>query len=60
MIIMSEKKIVLKTDKVKIRPLEDPVFIGDNSKIKKLGWKPQTPIEKTLEDTLNYWRSAIS
>ncbi len=27
---------------------------------KDTGWKPKIPIEKTLEDTLNYWRKKIS
>ncbi len=58
LIALSGKKIALKTDKKKLRPLEDPIFIGNNSKLTKLGWKPGIQIEKTLKDTLNYWRTA--
>jgi GDP-4-dehydro-6-deoxy-D-mannose reductase len=57
LISLSTENIVIKKDKSKMRPLEDPIFIGDNSKIRKLGWGPEIPIEKTLKDTLDYWRS---
>lgn len=55
----SKKRIEISLDKGKLRPLDDPVFIGDNSKIKKLGWKPEIPIEKTLRDLLDYWRQEL-
>lgn len=52
----STRKTDITTDREKIRPLEDPIFIGNNSKIKQLGWKNEIPIEKTLKDILDYWR----
>lgn len=55
--LLANKRVEIYQDSKKFRPLEDPVFIGDNSKIRKLGWSPEIKIEKTLEDTLNYWRS---
>lgn len=56
---MSTQKIEVFEDPAKIRPSDDPVFIGDNTKLRKLGWAPKIKIEKTLEDTLNYWRSRV-
>jgi len=56
---LSGRKIKIVTDPVKIRPLDDPIFIGDNSKLRKLGWKPKIPLEETLKDTLNYWRKMV-
>ena len=41
------------------RKIDDPLFLGDNSKIGKLGWKPEIPIDKTLSDMLDYWRKVI-
>jgi GDP-4-dehydro-6-deoxy-D-mannose reductase len=57
---MSKKKIKVEVDKVKNRPAEIPILMGNNSKIKKVtGWKPKIPIEKTLGDTLNFWRRRV-
>lgn len=60
LIAMAKKKIDVKEkDPAKLRPIDDPLFIGDNSKIKKLGWSPKIPIEQTLKDTLEYWRKNL-
>lgn len=41
-----------------IRPLENPVIVGDGTKIRSdCGWSATTSFEITLNDTLNYWRS---
>jgi len=42
----------------KLRPFDEPVFLGDNSKLRSLGWSPEIPMEKTLSDMLDYWRGA--
>lgn len=42
----------------KLRPFDEPVFLGDNSKLRSLGWTPDIPMEKTLSDMLEYWRGA--
>ena len=41
----------------KMRPLDDSVQIGDNSKLCSLGWEPKIPLERTIADMLDYWRS---
>ncbi|MCJ7577540.1 MAG: GDP-mannose 4,6-dehydratase [candidate division Zixibacteria bacterium] len=57
LVSLSKKKIRVGVDEKKNRPAEIPVLVGDNSKIKRTtGWKPEISIEKTLEDTLNFWR----
>lgn len=49
--------INIKIDKKKVRKLDISFKTSDNSKIKKTtGWKPKIPIEKSLEDLLNWWR----
>ncbi len=59
LISFANKKIDVYRDEKKIRPIDDPVFIGDNTKIKRLGWTPTIKMEDTLKDTLNYWRTVI-
>lgn len=55
---LSKVKIKIKSDPARARPSEIPVLRGDFSKAKKeLGWKPSIKLEKTLSDTLNYWRA---
>lgn len=43
----------------KMRPYDDPIYIGDNSKLRRLGWEPKIPMEKTLTDMLEYWRKYL-
>jgi GDP-4-dehydro-6-deoxy-D-mannose reductase len=46
-------------DPSKIRKTDDLLQIGDNSKLRDIGWVPEIPIETTLADLLNYWRDNI-
>lgn len=59
-ISLGRTEINVVTDPAKLRPSDDPIFIGDNTKLRKLGWNPEMPLEKTLENTLDYWRSEVS
>jgi len=60
LVSMAKTKIVVKEqDPAKLRPIDDPLFIGDNSKMRKLGWSPKIPLEQTLKDTLEYWRENL-
>ena len=57
---MSNKDIKIEIDKQLLRPIDVPELVCDNKKIfQKTGWKPEIPIEKTLADTLDYWRSMV-
>jgi GDP-4-dehydro-6-deoxy-D-mannose reductase len=58
-ISLSSHKIQGSPRQRKLRFIDDPVYIGDNSKLRKLGWEPQIPLEKTLADMLEYWRRQI-
>lgn len=53
----AKKEIRVVEDPKRMRPSEVPITVGDNSKFKALtGWEPNIPLERTLEDTLDYWR----
>jgi len=55
------KNIKIRQDSKRMRPSDVPVLIGDNSKFKKLtNWQPKISyLDKTLLDTLNYWREKL-
>lgn len=57
---MSKESIEVRQDPERLLPVEIPSVYCDNSKINSLtGWKPEISIEKTLKDTLDYWRSVV-
>ncbi|MBP6385013.1 MAG: GDP-mannose 4,6-dehydratase [Pseudarcicella sp.] len=48
------------TDKNLVRPNDNQVIIGDNSKIKAgTGWLPQIPFHESVETIINYWSSIV-
>ncbi len=57
---MSKTEIRVEKDPSLIRPSDDPELLCDPSRFENLtGWKPEIPIEKTLEDTLEYFRGIV-
>lgn len=60
LISMSSAKIKIGKDENLFRPSDNPELVCDLRKFSKLtGWKPQIPIDKTLKDTLDYWRNIV-
>jgi GDP-4-dehydro-6-deoxy-D-mannose reductase len=56
----SEVEIEVRQDPERMRPSDVEVLRADNSKFCGLtGWKPEIPLEKTLEDLLDYWRERV-
>lgn len=53
---LAKKPVKVKKDKGKIRLIDDPIFVGDNSKLRKLGWKPTITVKESLASMLDYWR----
>ncbi len=43
-------------DRERYRALDDPITVGDRSRLSALGWEPRRPIEQTVVDTLEFWR----
>jgi hypothetical protein len=39
-----------------LRPLDEPIRVGDPSKLRALGWSCEIAIERGLGDVLDYWR----
>jgi len=44
-------------DQKKLRPYDEPIIWGDPSKLENAtGWRTKIPINKTVEDILDFWR----
>jgi GDP-4-dehydro-6-deoxy-D-mannose reductase len=54
-------RISVAVDPERLRPSDNPVVLGDPSRIRRTtGWEPQIPVEQTLEDLLDWWRGTIA
>jgi GDP-4-dehydro-6-deoxy-D-mannose reductase len=54
----SSADIGIKIKKRLLRPVEVPLLVGSINKAKReLGYAPRIGIERTLVDTLEYWRN---
>jgi GDP-4-dehydro-6-deoxy-D-mannose reductase len=54
------KGIKIVKDPARIRPSDVPILQGDYTKFReKTGWKPEIPLERTIEDLMNYWRDKL-
>lgn len=54
----TNSKIKVKIDKALFRAAEHKKIFGSYNKLEKdTGWKPELSFDKTIEDTLNYWRN---
>ena len=57
---LTDKKIEVSVDSKRLRPADVTLQIPCIEKFQQVtGWKPEIPFEKTLEDTLNYWRKKV-
>ena len=53
--------ISIEIDDSRLRPSDNPVLMGDPSRIRQdTGWRPSITLRQTLEDLLGYWRHAIA
>jgi GDP-4-dehydro-6-deoxy-D-mannose reductase len=53
--------IAIETAADRLRPVDVPVVQGDATRLRtELGWMPQIPIERTILETLEYWRTRIA
>ena len=50
--------VTVTVDPARYRPNDTPVLLGDPTRLRsELGWTPVIPLEQTLDDLLEYWRS---
>ena len=58
---MARTRVTVTIDPARLRPSDNPVVLGDARRIEaELGWRAEIPIERTLADLLDYWRSRVA
>lgn len=53
---LAHTHVRVREDPARLRPLDVPVIVGDNAKLRGLGWQMEIPLERTLVGILDYWR----
>ncbi len=60
-LFMSKARVPIEVtqDPSRLRPNDTPMVLGDRTRIQTdTGWSPQIPLEKTVDDLLEYWRGS--
>lgn len=57
MLRFASRPVRVYTDNAKFRPLDTPRLVGDSSRLRQLGWKPEIELDRTLSDILQFWRT---
>ena len=51
----------VRVDPARFRPNDLPTVEGDPTRIRaELGWTPAIPLQRTLDDLLDYWRAQVN
>lgn len=57
MLKLTTARIEVREDPQRFRKVDVPLLYGDRSRFTKAtGWNPELPVDKTIEDILDYWR----
>jgi GDP-4-dehydro-6-deoxy-D-mannose reductase len=58
---MARILVPLEEDPLRMRPSDLPECVGNPALLEALtGWRPEIPFEKTLSDTLEWWRGVVA
>ena len=58
MLTRARVPIPVRIDPARFRPNDIPLVVGNPARItRELGWAPQIPFDRTLDDLLDYWRA---
>ena len=59
LIKISGVKVTVERDPALVRPTDEKTLLGDNSKLRALGWEPVIPFEQTLKDIFANWMERL-
>jgi len=60
LLALSETRVAVEQDPKRLRPSDVPEILADCTRFRsRTGWRAEIPLERSLEDILNYWRSRI-
>jgi GDP-4-dehydro-6-deoxy-D-mannose reductase len=58
---LARVRVRVEVDPARLRPSDNPVILGSHARLTAdTGWTPRIPIEQTLADLLEYWRTATA
>lgn len=56
----ANRPIEVAVDPARLRPSDVPLLLGSYAKFnKQTGWRPEIPLDVTLQDLLDYWRARV-
>jgi GDP-4-dehydro-6-deoxy-D-mannose reductase len=53
---LSKVPVIIDTDPILLRRLDDPIKVGNNNKLRALGWKPSIQLRDSLAVIIESWR----
>jgi len=58
LLALSEAKVRIEVDPQRLRPSDVMILLADSSKFRRIsGWEPRIPLQQSLKDLLDYWRT---
>jgi GDP-4-dehydro-6-deoxy-D-mannose reductase len=61
LIALARVHVEVRTDDARLRPSDTPVVLGSPARIRQeVGWAPAIPLDRSLEDLLEYWRVRVA
>jgi GDP-4-dehydro-6-deoxy-D-mannose reductase len=61
LLALTDVDIEVVPDLDRVRPSDLPELVGDPSRARsELGWRDETPLERTLEELLDGWRQRVA
>ena len=53
---LTPEKLTIRKKQYLFRPVDEPYKVGNNRKLKNLGWSQQITLKNSLKKIINYWR----